>query len=489
MAQPALAKTAFKTTYRHRKISALLRREKERPAGDRQRPVLVRLEPVAGVTPSDQPPVRIFLGTEPPQYRAERVFVWSILQVRDPARAYEIHFMKDLEGFNRSGWKTGFTNYRYAIPALAGGSGRAIYNDVDQIYLADPAELFDSDMQGAGLLSIDDRETSVLLLDCAKMIEVWTLVEAQTIHKHKYFRTKVHDAGLWGNMAAAWNARDFEYVLDQSKLLHFTTLHKQPWEPFPGELKYEGHDLAGLWRDMERAADAAGFQIFTKERPSERYQELLQLYRRMHEVGRPETGHGAKQTYAGRSLTEHIEPIARLVRETGARTILDYGSGKAVLYRDSPAHEPGSRYKVMAGWDDVTITCYDPGHEPFAAPYEAAYDGVITTDVLEHIPEEDIPWVLDEIFGHTRKFVYGAAACHSAQKRLPDGSNAHCTVQPPEWWCGQMAAVARRHPAVRWVLCTQEKSAFAFRQRKRLTKKGIRNRFFAGIGSAVAKGF
>ncbi len=489
MAQPALAKTAFKTTYRNRTIRALLQREKQRPVGYRSRPVLVRLEPVAGVTPRDLPPVRIFLGTEPAQYRAERVFIWSILQVRDPARVYEIHLMKDLEGFDRSEWKTGFTNYRYAIPALAGGSGRAIYNDVDQIYLGDPAELFDSDMQGAGLLSIDDRETSVLLLDCAKMIEVWTLVEAQTIHGHKHFRTKVHDAGLWGNMAAAWNARDFEYVAGQSKLLHFTTLHKQPWHPFPAELRYERHDLAALWNDMERAADAAGFQIFTKERPSERYRELLELYRRMHEEGRLEKGDGPDRTFAGRSLSEHIEPVARLARETGARTILDYGSGKAGLYRDSPEHEPGSRYKVMDGWDGITVTCYDPGFQPFAAPYEAAYDGVITTDVLEHIPEEDLAWVLDEIFAHARQFVYLSAACHPAGKRLPDGNNAHCTVQAPEWWRDQVAAVARRHPAVRWVLCTQEKSALAFRQRKRLTKKGIRSRFFAGSGARAAEGF
>ena len=70
-----------------------------------------------------------------------------VLVHRDPARAYEIHLMSDLEGFDRSAWKTGFTQYRYAVPALAGYQGRAIYNDVDQIYLADPAELFDLDMR------------------------------------------------------------------------------------------------------------------------------------------------------------------------------------------------------------------------------------------------------------------------------------------------------------------------------------------------------
>ncbi|MBW1845387.1 MAG: hypothetical protein JRJ05_13675 [Deltaproteobacteria bacterium] len=84
------------------------------------------------------PPVEIFLGTEPAQYRANRVFAWSIEKVRNPFREVRIHLMSELPGFDRRGWTTGFTNFRFAIPALRGGRGRAIYNDEDQIYLTDP---------------------------------------------------------------------------------------------------------------------------------------------------------------------------------------------------------------------------------------------------------------------------------------------------------------------------------------------------------------
>ena len=68
---------------------------------------------------SGKAPVRIFVGTESAQFRAERVLIWSIIKHRDPARRYEIYLMKDLVGFNRHGWKTGFTCYRYGVPALA----------------------------------------------------------------------------------------------------------------------------------------------------------------------------------------------------------------------------------------------------------------------------------------------------------------------------------------------------------------------------------
>ena len=138
-----------------------------------------------GAAPDPRPPVRIFLGSEAAQLRAERVFVWSIERVRDPAREYEITLMRDLPGFDRRGWTTGFTNYRFAIPHLCAGQGRAIYNDVDQIYLCDPAELFDLALEGKGFRAIAPDDPSVMLLDCARMAGIWTLERAQHESKRR----------------------------------------------------------------------------------------------------------------------------------------------------------------------------------------------------------------------------------------------------------------------------------------------------------------
>ncbi len=487
MSASTASNKSFKTKLHHRKLGAVFTDGADREPGDRRKPVLVRLAPLPGITPSSKPPVRIFAGTEPAQFRAERVFVWSIKKHRDPARAYEIYLMSDLEGFDRSTWKTGFTQYRYAVPGLAGFQDRAIYNDVDQIYLADPAELFDLDMRGAAVLSINDKETSVMLLDCAKLAPLWPLDLSRAVGKHKLFRARVRDAGLWGTMDPAWNARDDEYVEGRSKLLHFTTLHTQPWQPFPSILRYRPHPLTGVWDALEAEADAARFTLFDESMPSERYSELLDLYGQMHEEGRPDTGHSAKKTFSGISLTEHVAPIARIVQRHGAKTILDYGSGKATLYQTAPGHGPDSRYKVMPAWSNAAVTCYDPGYEPFSGPYEARYDGVITTDVLEHIPAEDIPWVLHHLFSHANSFIYAVAACFRAKKILPDGSNAHCTIRPAQWWAGQMALVARAYPRVAWTLCTQEKSLLAFEQRRKLFKRGVRSRFFSGTGGCESR--
>ena len=169
----------------------------------------------AGHAPSPKPPVRIFLGTEDGQWRAERVFVYSIERVRDPARVYEIHVLRDLPGFDRRGWRTGFTNYRFGIPELAGRHGRAIYNDVDQIYLADPGLLFDLDMGPHGYLAISPEDTSVMLIDCARMAPVWNLGEARRTDKDTLTRRAASTPERWGALAPGWNARDQEYVAGQ----------------------------------------------------------------------------------------------------------------------------------------------------------------------------------------------------------------------------------------------------------------------------------
>ena len=64
----------------------------------RAEPECIVLAARPGATASPLPPVRIFLGSEPAQWRAERVFIWSVERVRDPRRRYEIYVMKDLAG-------------------------------------------------------------------------------------------------------------------------------------------------------------------------------------------------------------------------------------------------------------------------------------------------------------------------------------------------------------------------------------------------------
>lgn len=191
---------------------------------------------------------------------------------------------------------------------------------------------------------------------------------------------------------------------------------------------------------------------YTRQSPSPRYRQLTALYRQMHEEGEKFLNVPPEQTFPGKSLIKQAVRIRDLILQTGARTILDYGSGKGQQYLPMKIEEKsGSTYpSIQAYWGVDRIQCYDPSYTPFSALPEGKFDGVICTDVLEHCPEEDLGWILEEIFGYATLFVFANVACWPASKRLPNGENAHSTVKPVDWWVNAIRPVSARHPHLKW---------------------------------------
>ena len=190
----------------------------------------------------------------------------------------------------------------------------------------------------------------------------------------------------------------------------------------------------------------------SRRNPSERYRRLVDLYREMHVRGEVLKRLPPERTFPGASLLPQAHHIRRLIAQTGSRTILDYGSGKGMQYRPMRVFQgdgslPREEWNdVQAYWGVERIQCYDPAYEPFSRLPEERFDGVVCTDVLEHCPEPDLPWIVEELFAHAVKFVFASVACHPAVKRLPNGENAHCTVRPPAFW----EALFGRHDTILW---------------------------------------
>ena len=392
-------------------------------------------------TPSELPPVEIFLGTEPAQYRANRVFVWSIEKVRDPGREIRIYIMSELPGFNRRGWTTGFTNFRFAIPALQGGHGRAIYNDEDQIYLTDPGVLFDLDLGSAAHLSISDTESSVMLIDCERMASVWTLDDAQHRWKRPLLRKAAKETGLRGDLEPGWNARDEEFEPGRSHLLHYTTLHTQPWRPFPERFVYQTGAYTQLWHDLEREAIQNGFEIFRRDAPSRGFQRRIESLRALP---LSEMGSGID------GVAEVSDAVETLCRRTKAASLLEVQPD----LRGDAERNPGrfgldvERRVGMLEW----LSGLEQGDR---------FDGVLCLDGLEDLPVWDIPWIIEELFKRARKFVFAAVRTpESAPRRrflLPPQGTTHTT----DWWMSHFEAASSRHPEISWELISARGSAFS----------------------------
>lgn len=197
--------------------------------------------------------------------------------------------------------------------------------------------------------------------------------------------------------------------------------------------------------------------MYTRQHPSPRYQALTAMYNTMHVEGEKFLGIAPEDTFPGQSLLPQAGRIKEMIRRHGAKTLLDYGAGKGMQYQPIQiiAEGIGEWPSVQAFWEVDEIYCYDPAYTPFNKLPDKKFDGVISTDVLEHCPEEDIPWILDEIFGYATRFVFANVACYPAKKRLPNGENAHCTIREPEWWRQLLSTVSARHPHIKWEVWVQ----------------------------------
>ena len=186
---------------------------------------------------------------------------------------------------------------------------------------------------------------------------------------------------------------------------------------------------------------------YNRDNPSPRYRELTRLYAEMHANKGP-SGSETEKVFNGFSMLPHAESVKRLIDHSKARTVLDYGSGKGQQYKNVTIEMPDGRSFRNVGkyWGVRQVACFDPGVPAFSRMPPKQFDGVVSTDVLEHCPEEDLPWILQEMVDKATRFVFATVAMYPASKTLPNGENAHCTIKSPDWWRALIDCVTAGRP-------------------------------------------
>lgn len=187
--------------------------------------------------------------------------------------------------------------------------------------------------------------------------------------------------------------------------------------------------------------------------PSQRYLEMMQLYARLHLEGDVSNNIPPERVFDGRNLTPHIEFLASTCRRFNAKSLIDYGYSKAQSYAKAVARMADG--KELTGlleiWDLDSIQLYDPALRSYAALPEEAADIVLSTAVLEYTPEEDVPWVLSELFQFAKQLVFVTLATFPSRLMLPNGENYHVTQQSPGWWTDQLVEAQRSNSSVRFM--------------------------------------
>lgn len=120
----------------------------------------------------------------------------------------------------------------------------------------------------------------------------------------------------------------------------------------------------------------------------------------------------------------------------GINSLLDYGAGQ------SNTAEKIAKARGIKRW-----YAYDPCVEGREKKPHEDYDFFICTDVLEHVPEEELDELFTTLWGYAERGIF-VIALQKAHEILPNGENAHCTVKPKEWWRTKLLGVWRE---VKWI--------------------------------------
>ena len=154
---------------------------------------------------------------------------------------------------------------------------------------------------------------------------------------------------------------------------------------------------------------------------------------------------GGKQ-FRGLSIISNAKEIGEFLRTVGAKDVLDFGSGAGDAYRS-----PHKIHHTYFGLKRSDVTLYDPSFKGIDVLPKRTFEAVVCSDVLEHIPEVDVPEFIATLFEHARLGVWASVCCRGAKKTFPGTKvNLHATVKPLEWWQEKFANSC--NPYIRWQL-------------------------------------
>ena len=114
------------------------------------------------------------------------------------------------------------------------------------------------------------------------------------------------------------------------------------------------------------------------------------------------------KSWAGYDVVKYQTKIKDLVVRYRATTILDYGCGKGLQYKEPLPYASEDNWQTFDEYLGVTVYKYDPcvPEHSTLPPVGTKFDGVICTQVLNSIPDDDMPWVRDLLEGYASKFCF-----------------------------------------------------------------------------------
>tara|TARA_B100000965_G_C19375424_1_gene662228 strand:- start:136 stop:723 length:588 start_codon:yes stop_codon:yes gene_type:complete len=169
---------------------------------------------------------------------------------------------------------------------------------------------------------------------------------------------------------------------------------------------------------------------------SEYYYEVIEKYKLFHENGikKGNITKPGESTFLGYSLSRWILNIKEIIKINKCNSLLDFGCGKGFLYKNKFKINDEEYRNLLDCWKLDDVYLYDPGVKEFSVYPVRKFDGLICTDVIEHIPESDVLQFIENLFKLSNKFIFVVIATIPATKFFDDGNNIHLCLKTQEEW-------------------------------------------------------
>ena len=128
----------------------------------------------------------------------------------------------------------------------------------------------------------------------------------------------------------------------------------------------------------------------------------------------------------GNSSARYAPFLIPHIRQLKPKSVIDYGCGQSAL--PDLIKAAGVPY----------VHRYEPAIAAFAARPDRTFDLLLCTDVLEHVPEDELDSVVEDMRSLARNAML-IVDTKPARQFLPNGDNAHATIRPIAWWQQRLA--------------------------------------------------
>lgn len=179
---------------------------------------------------------------------------------------------------------------------------------------------------------------------------------------------------------------------------------------------------------------------------SKNYYQKINSYKKMHTEGIGSLN-GA-EIFKGYSLIKSIVDIKDVINHTKSKSIIDFGCGKAMYYKNKLKVEDVNYISLQNYWDIEKIILYDPAVSEFSDYPKVIADGIISTDVIEHIPPEDVINFIDEMFSLCKNFIYVVIATIPASKVFENGENIHICLKTEQEWLEIFSSFKKKYKSI-----------------------------------------